>query len=151
MTAAGLGLNKFCYAGLIAAHKNKTPPVNDTAAKVSINLLFMFLLDSDFGVSVSLIYIFNLYAKILELVEQSKGWSSVEASRDIAENVMMGISEEELYSIPTAEYIHRRGGFLNRQLTVYHVAFHAFADLRNTEVLCDIELRTPIFGLVIKY
>ncbi|KAM7509199.1 hypothetical protein LguiA_019652 [Lonicera macranthoides] len=103
MTAAGLGLNKFCYAGLIAAHKNKTPPVNDTAAK------------------------------ILELVEQSKGWSSVEASRDIAENVMMGISEEELYSIPTAEYIHRRGGFLNRQLTVYHVAFHAFADLRNTE------------------
>lgn len=52
MTAAGLGLNKFCYAGLIAAHKNKTPPVNDTAAKVSINLLFIFVLDSDFGVSV---------------------------------------------------------------------------------------------------
>lgn len=89
--------------------------------------------------------------KILDLVEQSKGWSSVEASRGIAENVMMGISEEELYSIPTAEYIHRRGGFLNRQLTVYHVAFHAFADLRNTEVLCDIELRTPIFGLLVKY
>ncbi|WMV23859.1 hypothetical protein MTR67_017244 [Solanum verrucosum] len=25
MTAAGLGLNKFCYAGLIAAQKNKEP------------------------------------------------------------------------------------------------------------------------------
>ena len=47
---------------------------------------------------------------------------------------MMGISEEELYNIPTAEYIHRRGGFLLRQLTVFHVAFHAFADLRNVEV-----------------
>ncbi|KAL6960514.1 hypothetical protein U1Q18_038278 [Sarracenia purpurea var. burkii] len=103
MTAAGLGLNKFCYAGLIAAHKNKTPITDDTVSK------------------------------IIELVDQSKGWSSVEASRDNAENVMMGISEEELYNIPTAEYIHRRGGFLNRQLTVYHVAFLACADLRNVE------------------
>ncbi|PSR87541.1 Pentatricopeptide repeat-containing protein [Actinidia chinensis var. chinensis] len=105
MTAAGLGLNKFCYAGLIAAHKNKTPITDDTASK------------------------------IIELVEQSKGWSSVEASRDNAENVMMGISEEELYNIPTAEYIHRRGGFLLRQLTVFHVAFHACADLRNVEAM----------------
>lgn len=46
---------------------------------------------------------------------------------------MMGVSEEELYSIPTAEYVHRRA-FLNRQLTVYHAAFHAAADLQNTEV-----------------
>ncbi|KAA8548166.1 hypothetical protein F0562_004573 [Nyssa sinensis] len=105
MTAAGLGLNKFCYAGLIAAHKNKTPVTEDTATK------------------------------IVELVEQSKGWSSVEASRDNAENVMMGISEEELYHIPTAEYIHRRGGFVNKQLTVYHVALHACADLRNVEAM----------------
>uniref|UniRef100_A0A5B6YY62 Uncharacterized protein n=2 Tax=Davidia involucrata TaxID=16924 RepID=A0A5B6YY62_DAVIN len=105
MTAAGLGLNKFCYAGLIAANKNKIPITDDTATK------------------------------IVELVEQSKGWSSVEASRDIAENVMMGISEEELYNIPTAEYIHRRGGFVNRHLTVYHVALLACADLRNVEAM----------------
>ncbi|KAL6960312.1 hypothetical protein U1Q18_041812 [Sarracenia purpurea var. burkii] len=113
MTAAGLGLNKFCYAGLIAAHKNKTPITDDTVSK------------------------------IIELVDQSKGWSSVEASRDNAENVMMGISEEELYNIPTAEYIHRRGGFLNRQLTVYHVAFLACADLRNVEVPNQISF--PVF------
>ncbi|XP_057955034.1 pentatricopeptide repeat-containing protein At4g35850, mitochondrial [Malania oleifera] len=105
MTAAGLGLNKFCYAGLITAHKNKTPMTDDTPTK------------------------------IIELVEQSKGWSSVEASSDIAENVMMGVSEEELYNIPTAEYVHRRGGFMNKQLTVYHVAFHACADLRNVEAM----------------
>ena len=34
MTAAGLGLNKFCYAGLIAAHKNKKPLTDDTTTKV---------------------------------------------------------------------------------------------------------------------
>lgn len=105
MTAAGLGLNKFCYAGLIAAHMNKTPITDDTASK------------------------------IIELVEQSKGWSSVESTRDNAENVMMGISEEELYNIPTAEYIHRHSGFIFRHLTVYHVAFHALADLRNVEAM----------------
>ncbi|KAF7117059.1 hypothetical protein RHSIM_RhsimUnG0006400 [Rhododendron simsii] len=105
MTAAGLGLNKFCYAGLIAAHKNKTPITDDTASK------------------------------IIELVEQSKGWSSVESTRDNAENVMMGITEEELYNTPTAECIHRRGGFIFRELTVYHVAFHACADLRNVEAM----------------
>lgn len=48
---------------------------------------------------------------------------------------MMGVSEEELYNLPTAEYVNRRGTFLNRQLTVYHVALHACADLRNVEVL----------------
>ncbi|XP_030530844.1 pentatricopeptide repeat-containing protein At4g35850, mitochondrial [Rhodamnia argentea] len=105
MTAAGAGLNKFCYAGLITAHKNKMPLADDTAAK------------------------------IIELVEQSKGWSSVEASNNVAENVMIGVSEEELYNLPTAEYVHRRGGFVIRQFTVYHVAFHAFADLRNVEAM----------------
>ncbi|THG16707.1 hypothetical protein TEA_012632 [Camellia sinensis var. sinensis] len=105
MTAAGLGLNKFCYAGLIAAHKNKTPITDDTATK------------------------------IIELVEQFKGWSSVKGSRDNAENFMMGISEEELYNTPTAEYVHRRSGFLHRKLTVYHVTFYACADLRNVEVM----------------
>jgi len=76
--------------------------------------------------------------KILELVEQSKGWSSLEQTRDSAENVMMGISEEELYDIPTANVIHRRGGFVQRFLTVYHVAFHALADLKDVEVLLNI-------------
>lgn len=46
----------------------------------------------------------------------------------------MGITEEELYNTPTAEYIHRKGGFIARELTVYHVAFLACADLRNVEV-----------------
>ncbi|KAK3183680.1 hypothetical protein Dsin_030966 [Dipteronia sinensis] len=105
MTAAGAGLNKFCYAGLIIAHMNKLPVADDTASK------------------------------IIEFVERSKGWSSVETSSDNAENVMMGISEEELYNLPTAEYIHRRGGFLMRQLTIYHVAFHACAELRNVEAM----------------
>lgn len=103
MTAAGLGLNKFCYAALITAHRNKIPLAHDTAAK------------------------------IIELVEQSKGWSYVEHSKDNAENVLIGVTEEELYSLPTAEYVHRRFGFLNRSLTVYHVAFHALADLKNVE------------------
>ena len=56
-----------------------------------------------------------------------------------AENVMMGVTEEELYNMPTAEYSHR-GGFLNRQLTVYHAAFHACADLRNVEVMSHISI-----------
>ncbi|KAG9144181.1 hypothetical protein Leryth_021397 [Lithospermum erythrorhizon] len=105
MTAAGLGLNKYCYAGLIDAHRNANPRPTDAAAK------------------------------ILELVEQSKGWSAVEGSRNVAENVMMGITEEELYCMLTAEYVHRRGGFVDKRLTVYHVAFHAFADLKNVEAM----------------
>lgn len=104
MTAAGLGLNKFCYAALITALRNKTP------------------LPDDFG------------TKILEFVERSKEWTSVEESSMTAENVMMDITEEELYNMPTAEYARRRG-FLNRQLTVYHAALHACADLRNVEVM----------------
>lgn len=104
MTAAGLGLNKFCYAGLITALTNKTPLPDDYAAK------------------------------IIEFVERSKEWSSVEASSETAQNVMTGVTEEELYNMPTAEYVNRRG-FLNRPLTVYHVAFQACADLRNVEVM----------------
>ena len=34
MSAAGLGLNKYCYAGLITAFKNKTPTTEETMAKV---------------------------------------------------------------------------------------------------------------------
>ncbi|PIA51557.1 hypothetical protein AQUCO_01100422v1 [Aquilegia coerulea] len=104
LTAAGLGLNKFCYAGLIAAHVNQKPITEGTTTR------------------------------IIELVEQSKGWSSVEANTDSAENVMMGVSEEELYNIPTAEFVHRRG-FLFRQLTVYHVALHACAELGSIETM----------------
>ncbi|KAL6136197.1 hypothetical protein ACLB2K_061498 [Fragaria x ananassa] len=104
MTAAGLGLNKFCYAGLITALRNKTPLPDDYAAK------------------------------IIEFVERSKEWSSVEASSETAQNVMTGITEEELYNMPTAVYVNKRG-YLMRQLTVYHVAFNACADLRNVEVM----------------
>ncbi|KAL3636651.1 hypothetical protein CASFOL_018950 [Castilleja foliolosa] len=111
MTSAGLGLNKFCYAGLIKAHMNKTPLPEDTASK------------------------------IIELVEQSKGWSAVDQTKDNAENHMMGISEEELYDLPTAEYINRRGGFVARQFTVYHVAFLAcayLADVQATDKLLEL-------------
>ncbi|KAI5022272.1 pentatricopeptide repeat-containing protein At4g35850, mitochondrial [Hordeum vulgare subsp. vulgare] len=105
MTAAGLGLNKFCYAGLITAFKNKRPASEDTPAK------------------------------ILEFVQQSKGWQYVErVANDSAENIMMNVSEEELYNLPTAEFAHRRG-FIFKQLTIYHVAIHACADLRSKETL----------------
>lgn len=57
----------------------------------------------------------------------------MDQSKAMAENVMMGITEEELYNIPTADYVRRRG-FVNPLLTVYHVAFHALADLANVEV-----------------
>ncbi|KAL0014432.1 hypothetical protein SO802_001501 [Lithocarpus litseifolius] len=105
MTAAGVGLNKFCYAGLITAHKNKTPVADDFATKV------------------------------IEFVERSKDSLAVDSTGATAENVMMGVSEEEMYNIPTAEYVYRRGGFINRQLTIYHVALHACADLKNVEVM----------------
>ena len=81
-------------------------------------------------------FLITLYCwKIIELVEQSKGWSSVEASTgENAENVMMNVSEEELYNLPTADYVHKRRGFLRKELTVYHVAFHAFTELKNVQV-----------------
>ncbi|KAK1359451.1 Pentatricopeptide repeat superfamily protein [Heracleum sosnowskyi] len=105
MTAAGLGLNKFCYAALISAYKNKQPVANGTAAK------------------------------IIELVDQSKGWSYVEHTKENFENVLMNVSDEELYNLPTAEYVRRRFGFLTKALTVYHVAFHALADLNDVEAI----------------
>ncbi|OEL21367.1 Pentatricopeptide repeat-containing protein [Dichanthelium oligosanthes] len=106
MSAAGLGLNKFCYAGLITAFKNKTPTTEETMAK------------------------------ILHFVEQSKGWQYVErVSKDSAENIMMNVSEEELYNLPTAEYVNRRGGFVLKQFTVYHAAIHACAELGSKETL----------------
>ncbi|KAK8608680.1 hypothetical protein V6N13_024094 [Hibiscus sabdariffa] len=103
MTAAGGELNKFCYAGLIVAHVNKIPRSDDVAAK------------------------------IIELAEQSKGWSSVEESVNTG-NTILGISEEELYNLPTADFVHRRF-FIFRQFTVFHVAFHACADLKNVEAI----------------
>lgn len=105
MTAAGLGLNKFCYAGLISAHKNKTPLASDTATR------------------------------IVELVEQSKGWSAPEQMGATADNVMMGILPEELFNLPTADYVNRRGFFVDKRLTVYHSASHALAELRNVEAM----------------
>ncbi|KAF7819497.1 pentatricopeptide repeat-containing protein [Senna tora] len=126
MTAAGLGLNKFCYAGLIVAHKNKTPVTDDFASKV------------------------------IEFVERSKMWSSVETDGANAENVMMGVSDEELYNLPTAEYVHRRGVFLMRQFTAYHTAFHAAADLKNvnlTETLLEMlknDGKTPDIYIMIQ-
>ncbi|MCL7036474.1 hypothetical protein MKW94_001949 [Papaver nudicaule] len=104
MGAAGLSLNKYCIAGQITAYKNKKPMTDETSAK------------------------------IIELVEKSKGWSTVETSSTSAENRMMNISEEELYNIPTADFVNRRGGFF-RSMTVYHVAVHACADLKDKQAM----------------
>ncbi|KAG1326326.1 putative Pentatricopeptide repeat-containing protein, mitochondrial [Cocos nucifera] len=45
MTAAGLGLNKFCYAGLITAFKNKLPITEETTTKTMETLLEMLKSD----------------------------------------------------------------------------------------------------------
>lgn len=135
MTADGAALNKFCYAGLIIDQKNKTPATDDTAAKVIICLKVLYFCQF---ISSSRFLMFSFF-QIIELVEQSKGWTA-EGLTNTAENSMVGVSEEELYNMPTAEYVFRRGVFFNRQLTVYHVAFHACADLHNVAVgfgLCN--------------
>ena len=82
--------------------------------------------------------IFRFCGKVIEFVERSKDSLAVDSTGTTAENVMMGVSEEEMYNIPTAEYVYRRGGFVNRQLMIYHVALHACADLKNVEVLVNI-------------
>jgi hypothetical protein len=133
MTAAGLGLNKYCYAGLITAFKNKTPASEDTMAKVCYAFKKIY-----YGVvsnmTVLIFFFALLFYQILEFVQQSKGWQYVERiANDSAENIMMNVSEEELYNLPTAEYAHRRG-FVFKQLTIYHVAVHACADLQSKEV-----------------
>lgn len=126
MTAAGLGLNKFCYAGLIVAHQNKTPFTDDFDAKV------------------------------IEYVEKSKKWTSVETDSANAENVMVGVTDEELYNLPTAEYVTRRGGFLNRPFAAYHTAFNAAADFKNvklTDALLEMlekEQKTPDIYIVMQ-
>ena len=131
MTAAGAGLNKFCYAGLIAAHINKTPIPDDTPNKVNVKGLLCFVLASIVWCLLSSLW------QIIEYVKQSKGWSSVDSSSYNTNNMMAAISDEELYNLPTAEYVNRRG-FLNRQLTVYHVALHACAELKNVEVISHV-------------
>ncbi|KAM3265122.1 hypothetical protein P3L10_002116 [Capsicum annuum] len=103
MTATGLGLNKFYYAGLITTLKNKEPVRDDIASK------------------------------IIELVEQSNSWSAVEALSDVPVRTMIGVTEE-LYNLPTTEYIFWIGGFLNMELIVYHVVFHTCDDLKSVEV-----------------
>lgn len=126
MTAAGLGLNKFCYAGLIVAHQNKTPFTDD----------------------------FN--AKVIEYVEKSKKWTSVETNSANAENVMVGVTDEELYNLPTAEYVTRRGGFLNRPFAAYHTAFNAAADFKNVKLtgalleMLEKEQKTPDIYIVMQ-
>ena len=67
-------------------------------------------------------------------------WSSVETDSANAENVMMGVTDEELYNLPTAEYVNRRGAFLVRAFTAYHTAFYAAADLKNVEVFATISV-----------
>lgn len=43
MTAAGVGLNQFCYAGLITAHLNKQPKPDNLSTKVTCEgSLFVF-------------------------------------------------------------------------------------------------------------
>lgn len=76
-------------------------------------------------------------------MEQSKGWSSIDSSRKSAEDVMFSITEEELYNIPTAEYAHRTR-FLQRNLTVYHVAFSALADLKDVKVRWSVHLYSKL-------
>lgn len=75
MTSAGLGLNKFYCTRLIATHVYKISVTEGTDAK------------------------------IVKLAEQSKGWALVVASRNTTENQMVGITELELYNIPTVEFI----------------------------------------------
>lgn len=52
---------------------------------------------------------------------------------------MVGVTEEELYNMPTAEYAHRPE-ILNRHLTVHHAALHVCAKLGNVEVLSYISI-----------
>jgi len=71
MTAAGLGLNKFCYAGLIAAHKNKIPTSEDAASKVPIKYLMcplFYLFNYVTGCDFSL-----LRKRLLSLFSSPKG------------------------------------------------------------------------------
>lgn len=75
MTAAGLGLNKFCYAGLIAAHRNKTPDAtvtDDTATKViyqniSISWVGLFVHCCD------ILILFFFAERLLSLLNNQKG------------------------------------------------------------------------------
>jgi hypothetical protein len=133
MTAAGLGLNKYCYAGLITAFKNKTPASEDTMAKVCYAFKKIYY-GVVFKLTVLIFFFALLFYQILDFVQQSKGWQYIERiANDSAENIMMNVSEEELYNLPTAEYANRRG-FIFKQLTIYHVAIHACADLQSKEV-----------------
>jgi hypothetical protein len=61
---------------------------------------------------------------------------------------MMNVSEEELYNLPTAEYVNRRGGFVFKQHTVYHVAIHACAELRSKEVIFCLCISALPFSII---
>ena len=78
-------------------------------------------------------------------------WSSVETSTANAENMMIGVSDEELYNLPTAEFVHRRGGFLNKQFTAYHTAFHACAELQKVEVFAVMSIFIFMYRISASY
>lgn len=95
-------------------------------------IVFILLFSPSF---VRFFLIFYFIGKITEFVELLKEWTSFKGSGASAENVMMGVTLEELYNMPAAKYAHQWGGFLNKQLNVYHIAFHACADLKNLKIL----------------
>lgn len=75
MTAAGLGLNKFCYAGLIAANRNKTPDAtstDDIATKVIYQNISIFLVGFFVCCCDILTYLFFV-ERLLSLLNNQKG------------------------------------------------------------------------------
>ncbi|ESQ50705.1 hypothetical protein EUTSA_v10023015mg, partial [Eutrema salsugineum] len=76
----------------------------------------------------------NLSTEILELVKKSKHLTLVDSLEQSEGNMMVNVLEEELYNLPTAEYVHMKK-FLQRDLTVYHVAFNALADLKDVKAM----------------
>lgn len=99
-----------------------------------------------FNMFKQLIWTTIFFYQIVEFVQKSKGWKNVErVSKDSSENIMMNVSEEELYNLPTAEYVHRQA-FVYKQMTIYHVAIHACADLKSKEV-CLFCLCVTFFAL----
>ncbi|EFH45314.1 predicted protein [Arabidopsis lyrata subsp. lyrata] len=83
--------------------------------------------------------------KILEFVEQSKGWSAIDSSRKSAEDVMFSISEEELYNIPTADYAHRTRCYLHSE--DFENGLKLFEDYMSADKIPAMEFyTTPIEG-----
>jgi len=60
----------------------------------------------------------------------------VEASSGNGDFGMIGVTEEELYNVPTTNIVQRH--YFNGLLIVYHTALHACADLGSKEVVDTI-------------